>query len=103
MLELFGAFDRERIPERVVHARGGTFVAIYAVSVVDIDRVLQPVPTATLRLRTLTLQRTTRCCKVTLAFTTFKTLSVHLHSDMLSENGLKTPITSGYSLGPLRL
>ena len=24
LLELFGAFDRERIPERVVHARGGT-------------------------------------------------------------------------------
>ncbi len=25
LLELFGAFDRERIPERVVHARGGQF------------------------------------------------------------------------------
>lgn len=23
LLELFGSFDRERIPERVVHARGG--------------------------------------------------------------------------------
>lgn len=23
LIELFGAFDRERIPERVVHARGG--------------------------------------------------------------------------------
>lgn len=23
LIELFGSFDRERIPERVVHARGG--------------------------------------------------------------------------------
>ena len=103
MLELFGAFDRERIPERVVHARGGTFVAKYAVNVVDIDRVLQPVPTVTSRLRMPTSQKTTRCCTVTLPLTTFETLSVRLHSDMLSENGLKTPITSVFSLGPLRV
>ena len=27
LLELLGSFDRERIPERVVHARGGMYTA----------------------------------------------------------------------------
>lgn len=34
LTELFGAFDRERIPERVVHAKGGTFPGLLTAIVV---------------------------------------------------------------------
>ncbi|EIW53214.1 catalase-domain-containing protein [Trametes versicolor FP-101664 SS1] len=60
LIELFGSFDRERIPERVVHARGAGAHGYFEVTNADF-------------------------CK---NFTMM---------DMLSENGLKTPITARFS------
>ncbi|OSC99328.1 catalase-domain-containing protein [Trametes coccinea BRFM310] len=60
LLELFGSFDRERIPERVVHARGAGAHGYFEVTNADF------------------------CKNYTMM-------------DMLSENGLRTPITMRFS------
>ncbi|KAI0634572.1 catalase-domain-containing protein [Trametes polyzona] len=60
LLEIFGSFDRERIPERVVHARGAGAHGYFEVTNADF------------------------CRNYTMM-------------DMLSENGLKTPITARFS------
>ncbi|KAI0758857.1 catalase-domain-containing protein [Fomes fomentarius] len=62
LLELFGAFDRERIPERVVHARGAGAHGYFEVTNAEYAR------------------------RYTM-----------MQVDMLSENGLKTPITIRFS------